>query len=117
MALVPDVLSWLLLLGGGLFLVTGGIGVLRLPDFFTRLHAAGLTDTLGAALTLLGLALQAGFTLVSVKLLLIFGFLFFTSPTATHALAKAALHGHVHPLARGSQGTQDSGETTPSTPS
>ncbi|NIR32676.1 MAG: sodium:proton antiporter [Gammaproteobacteria bacterium] len=111
MALVPDILSWILLVAGGLFLVTGGIGLLRLPDFFTRLHAAGLTDTLGAALTLLGLALQAGLTLVTVKLLLIFAFLFFTSPTATHALAKAALHGKVRPLAYGPE------EDTPSQPS
>lgn len=111
MALALDILSWLLLLGGGVFLVTGGIGVLRLPDFFTRLHAAGLTDTLGAALTLLGLVLQAGLTLVTLKLLLIFAFLFFTSPTATHALAKAALHGGVRPLTYGSE------ERTPSPPS
>jgi multicomponent Na+:H+ antiporter subunit G len=74
----------------------------RFPDFFTRLHAAGIADTLCALLILLGLALQAGFTLVSLKLFLIFVFLFFTSPAATHALANAALHGGLKPkLAKG----------------
>lgn len=104
MAVLVDILSWVLLLAGGAFLVTGGIGLLRLPDFFARLHATGLTDTLGTALTMLGLILQAGLTLVSVKLFLIFAFLFFTGPTATHALAKAALHGGVRPLLRGRGG-------------
>jgi len=98
MAILLDILSWVLLLAGGSLLVVGGIGVLRLPDFFTRLHAAGVTDTMGAGLTLLGLVLQAGLSLTAVKLLLILAFLLFTSPTATHALAKAALHGKVKPL-------------------
>ena len=91
MADVVDVLSWALLMSGGVFLLVGGIGILRLPDFYCRIHAAGLTDTLGAGLILIGLMVQAGWTLVAVKLLLIFAFLFLTSPTATHALARAAL--------------------------
>ena len=86
-----DLLSWLALLGGIFFIMVGGLGLLRMPDFFTRLHAAGITDTLGAGLVMLGLILQAGFTLVTVKLIMILIFLWFTSPTATHALAKAAL--------------------------
>lgn len=97
MNLILDVLGWLLLVGGGFFLVVGGIGLLRLPDFFTRLHGAGITDTLGAGLVLLGLATQADSGEVVVKLLLTLGFLLFTSPTATHALAKAALHGGLKP--------------------
>lgn len=86
------------LLAGGALGVIGGIGLLRMPDFYSRLHAAGITDTLCAALVLLGLGILAGPGLVAVKLLLIFGFLFFTTPTATHALAKAALHGGLRPL-------------------
>ena len=97
-ATVVDILSWICLLGGGFFVLAGGIGVLRLPDFYTRIHAAGVTDTMGAWSILLGLALQAGWSLVTVKLGLIFLFLFFTSPTAAHALAKAALHGGLRPL-------------------
>ena len=82
---------------GALFVLLGGIGILRLPDFFTRLHAAGLNDTLGAALVLIGLMVVAGFTLLSAKLALILFFLLFTSPTSTHALAKAALLGGLKP--------------------
>jgi multicomponent Na+:H+ antiporter subunit G len=82
--------SWICLVAGGFFCVTGALGLVRMPDFYTRMHAASVTDTLGAGLILLGLVLQAGFTLIAVKLLLIGLLIFFTSPTATHALAKAA---------------------------
>ena len=99
-----DILSWACLLIGGFFGIVGGIGVVRLPDFFTRVHAGSLTDTLCAALILLGLMLQAGPTLVTVKLILILVFLFFTTPTATHALAKAALHGKLKPLLAAKEG-------------
>ena len=68
----------------------GALGLLRMPSFFTRMHAASVIDTLGAGLLLFGMLLQAGFTLVSVKLVFIGVLLFFTSPTATHALARAA---------------------------
>jgi len=86
-----DLLTLACLLGGAFFLIVSGIGVLRLPDFYTRLHAAGITDTMGAGLILLGLMLQAGFTQVTIKLVLIVVFLFFASPTSTHAVAQAAL--------------------------
>ena len=92
-----DALSWAVLLAGAGLVLTGGIGLLRLPDFFTRLHAASITDTLGAALVLLGLGLQAGFGQVSIKLALALVFILLTSPVATHALAKAALHGQLLP--------------------
>jgi multicomponent Na+:H+ antiporter subunit G len=97
MQLLLDALSWLALLGGGFFVLAGGIGVYRLPDFYTRLHGAGVTDTLGAGLILLGLAFQAGLSLVAVKLGLILALMLFTGPTATHVLAKAALHGGLKP--------------------
>ncbi|KPJ90074.1 MAG: sodium:proton antiporter [Gammaproteobacteria bacterium SG8_11] len=89
--------SWGCIIAGALLSVIGGIGMHRFPDFYARMHAAGTTDTLCAALILLGLALQAGLSLASFKLLLIFAFLLFTSPTATHALANAALHGGLKP--------------------
>ncbi len=93
MNFVIEIFSWVLLLSGCFFVLVSTIGLLRFPDFFTRLHAAGLADTLGVLLIVAGLILQAGLSLVSVKLLLIVIFIFFTSPAATHALAKAAIHG------------------------
>lgn len=86
-------------LGIGAFLVlSGGVGILRFPDFFARMHAASVTDTLAASLILIGLALQVEPNiLVHSKLLFIFIFLMITSPTAAHALAKSALHGGIHP--------------------
>ena len=99
--IVADVVSWILIVAGGVFIVVGAAGMIRLPDFFTRQHAAGITDTAGAGLLVLGLIVQAGVTLVSLKLVLILLFLFFTTPTATHALAQAALSSGLQPLLRG----------------
>ncbi len=95
-----NLLSWICLLLGSFFAVSGGVGLLRFPDFFSRLHPAGMTDTLGAALIMIGLMFQAGFNLISVKLLMILAFLLITNPTATHALAKSALHGKQQPLTK-----------------
>ena len=92
-----DVLSWLFLVSGGLVGVIGAIGMHRFPDFYSRQHAAGITDTLCAMLILFGLGLQAGLSLATFKLALIFIFLFFTSPTATHVLANAAMRGGLKP--------------------
>ncbi len=97
MTAVAEILSWLLLLAGSGFIVIGSVGLLRMPDFYTRLHPVGITDTMGAGLILAGLALQAGFSLVLVKLVLIFVFLMFTSPTASHATARAALAAGLKP--------------------
>ena len=92
-----DVLSWIFLVAGGIVGVIGGIVMHRMPDFYTRTHAAGITDTLTAALFLLGLAFQAGLTLATFKLFLIFVFIFFTSPTASHSLVNAAMLGGLKP--------------------
>lgn len=97
MGLLLDLLSWICLVGGGLFCIAGGVGVLRLPDFYSRLHASGVIDTLGAGLILFGLLLQAESLDVAIRLVLIYFFLLFTVPTATHALAKSALHGGLKP--------------------
>lgn len=98
MAIIIDVLSWIFLLAGSFIGISGGIGILRFPDFYTRLHAASVTDTLCAAFILLGLALQAGWGLVAVKLIFIMVFLFFTSPTSTHALVRTALNSGLKPI-------------------
>lgn len=90
MELLQDILAWLFILAGGGLLLIGAVGLIRLPDFYTRLHAGGVIDTLGAELMLIGMMFQAGLTLVTVKLFLIGTFLFFTSPTSTHAIANAA---------------------------
>ena len=88
--LIRDLASWgLFLLGGGM-VVIGAIGLVRFPDFFTRLHAAGVTDTAGAELIIIGMMLQSPTWLHVVKLGFIGLFLLFTSPVATHALAHAA---------------------------
>ena len=98
-----DLASWALLVAGGLFCIVGGVGLNRMPDFYTRLHAASVTDTLGAGLILLGLILQAGFTLVTAKLAVIGLLIFFTSPAATHAIARAARGRGLEPLLAGKE--------------
>ncbi|AUD78357.1 sodium:proton antiporter [Kangiella profundi] len=98
MAIFLDVVSWALLILGGFMCFSGAVGIHRFPDFFSRMHAAGVTDTLGSSLILIGLMLQTGWqATVLVKLTLIFLFILLTSPTASHALAKAALHGGLRP--------------------
>ena len=89
--------SWALLSCGAFLCAVGGLGVLRLPDFYSRQHAAGITDTLGAAFVLIGLMLQSGFTLNAVKLVMILVFLLLTSPVATHAIAQAAKQSGLKP--------------------
>jgi multicomponent Na+:H+ antiporter subunit G len=95
---VLEALSWVCLIGGVAFALIGAVGMLRFPDVFSRMHAAGIIDALAAGLVLLGLGLQAPSWLVAVKLLLVYVFILFTSPTATHALARAALNGGVKPM-------------------
>lgn len=95
---VLDVASWICLVTGGAFCLVGALGLVRMPDFYTRIHAASVTDTLGAGLVLIGLALQAGLSLITVKLLVVALLIFITSPTATHALAKAARTRGLNPV-------------------
>jgi multicomponent Na+:H+ antiporter subunit G len=102
--LALDLASWALLSAGGLACLVGALGVLRMPDFYTRVHAASVTDTLGAGCMLLGLMLQAGWNLVAVKLAMLGLLLFFTSPTASHALVRAAYERGLKPLLDGGEG-------------
>ena len=94
---ILDILSWASIIAGGFLCIVGAIGLLRLPDVFCRMHGASIIDTMGLALILLGLALQTGFNLGLAKLGMIFLFVFFTSPTGTHALARAALYAGLDP--------------------
>ena len=98
MPLAVDLLSWVLILLGSFFTIVGGIGLLRMPEVFTRMHAASVTDTLGAGFLLLGLMVQAGFSLVTLKLAFVLGLIFFLGPVVTHALAQAALHEKIEPM-------------------
>lgn len=95
--LLANTASWILLIGGSVFVLIGGIGALRMPDFYTRMHAASLTDTLGTILILAGVIVQAGLSLAAVKLLAIMVFMLLTSPTAAYALANAARLGGLSP--------------------
>lgn len=85
-----ELTGWLCVLLGAFFIVTGSLGIIRMPDFFTRLHPASVTDSLGAPLVLFGLMILYGVSFYSGKLFLLVVFLFITGPTSTHALAKCA---------------------------
>lgn len=95
--IVVELLSWAMMIGGSFFVLVGAFGTWRFPDFWARLHAASVTDSAGMILLMLGMCLQAGLTLVTVKLIVIGVFLFITGPTATHAVANAALVSGLRP--------------------
>ncbi len=95
---MSEAIAYTLVFAGAAFCLVGAIGVLRFPDVFARMHSSGITDTLGALLVVSGLIVLAGWSLAAVKLVFILAFLGITSPTSTHALAKAALHGGENPL-------------------
>ena len=95
---VIDVLSWLCILAGSFFTIVGAFGLVRMPEVFTRMHAASVTDTLGVGLLILGMGLQAGFSLVMLKLLFLLALFFFTAPVVTHAWAQACLHEDIKPM-------------------
>ncbi len=114
--LLIDALGWILILAGSVFLVTGAIGLIRFPDFWSRLHALSVLDSAGVLLLLAGMCIQGGWSLITVKLVIIGLFLLITGPTATHALANAALVSGLRPLpGTGGQdpGTDDSAAGNP----
>lgn len=86
---------------GTLFVLLGVVGFFRFPDFYTRLHAATVTDTAGAGLFVLGLALHTGFDVATLKLAFILLFSFFTSPTGSYAVANSAVRFGLRPWTRG----------------
>ena len=97
MDMLVDVLSWILIVSGSFFAVVGAAGLVRFPDFWSRLHAVSVSDSAGVILLLAGMALQSGWTLIAVKLVIIGIFLFITGPTSTHAAASAALVSGLRP--------------------
>lgn len=96
--IIIDIVSWALFVVGGFFMLVGSFGLIRLPDFWSRTHATSIIDSAGAGLILFGFMLQAGLTLITVKLILIGIFLFVTGPTASHAVANAAFVSGSRPL-------------------
>ena len=97
MHIIIDLCSWTCFIFGSSFAIIGLIGIIRFPDVYTRMHAASLVETLGIGLIILGLILQAGISLISIKLAIIFIFLFFTGPTSTHALARSLRFANIKP--------------------
>lgn len=112
-----DVLSWALILLGSFFTIVGTLGLVRMPDVFTRMHAASVTETLGVGFLILGMCLQAGVGLVTLKLFFLLALFFFTAPVVTHALAQACMHEGIRPVlaedrrAKKSTGTGDGRQT------
>jgi multicomponent Na+:H+ antiporter subunit G len=104
MGTVIDILSFVALTAGGAFYLIGAIGLNRMPEVFSRMHAVSVSDTLGVGLLILGMLLQAGFTLVAVKLIFIVLALWTSGAVATHALARAALHDGERPLLANAEG-------------
>ncbi len=98
---IRTIITGIFLVTGCFFVVVAAIGVVRFPDFYSRMHPAGKNDTLGQTMILTGLMIYEGFSFVSVKLFLIIMFIFIVNPTATHALAKAAYVAGVKPWKKG----------------
>ena len=112
--IIVETLSWVFILSGSFFVIVGAIGTLRFPDFWSRLHAASITDSAGIILFFAGMCLQTGFTLITVKLIIIAVFLFITGPTSTHAIANAALVSGLRPKeAKGFTGVEPEPLTKP----
>ncbi len=101
---LADLVSAVFLIAGAGFFLVGAIGLNRMPDLFTRMHAVSVADTLGLGLLLVGMLIQAGPTLVAVKLIFIFALIFLSGPISTHALARAALHDGARPQLMGEDG-------------
>ncbi len=97
---VQTIVAMVLMVGGVFFLTVSSIGLLRLPDFYARTHAVGKSETLGAILTLSGLAVYNGWELSTFKILFILIFVLIANPTATHAIARAALRSGLPPWTR-----------------
>ncbi len=105
-----------MILAGSIFLVTGALGLIRFPDFWSRLHALSVLDSAGVLLLLSGMCIQGGWSLITVKLVIIGLFLLITGPTATHALANAALVTGLRPLSGTGDpnaGAEDSAASNP----
>ena len=104
-----DIIVCLFLFAGLFFFTGGAVGILRFPDFYSRLHPAGKLDTLGSLLAMFALALfnlhhfSLGNVLTSVKIILILVFVFLASPTATHAIVDAGVRAGLAPWTKGEE--------------
>lgn len=96
---IAQILSGIFLILGCVLGIIGAIGVLRFPDFYSRMHASGITDTACTGLSLIGLMFHFGWSLASAKLLVILLFMLFTCPTGSHALARTAQFNKLKPWA------------------
>jgi len=106
--IVLEIASWACILLGSFFALAGALGLARMPDVFTRMHAASVTDTAGVGLLILGMILQAGPSLTAVKLFILLALFVFTGPVVTHALAQTCLHENIKPLLGESSSTAKS---------
>lgn len=100
---IIEILSTVFIAVGIFFMTTGAIGLLRLPDFYTRLHATGKCDTLGEVLVIVGCMIFQGWSFISVKLFFLMVFIFIANPVGTHALMKAAYVTGVKPWKKGDE--------------
>lgn len=98
MMLLVEIASWVLILLGCFFTLVGTFGLVRMPEVFSRMHAASVTDTLGLGFLVVGMCVQAGFSLITLKLVFLLALFFFTGPVVTHALAQACLHAGIKPM-------------------
>ncbi|MBK5190627.1 MAG: monovalent cation/H(+) antiporter subunit G [Methanosarcinales archaeon] len=98
-----DIISTVLMAGGAFFMLTGALGLLRLPDFYTRLHATGKCDTLGEVLIIVGCMVYQGWSFITIKLFFLMLFIFIANPVATHAIMKAAYVTGVKPWKKGDE--------------
>lgn len=105
-----NIITILFITTGAFFMLVGSIGVIRLPDFFTRSHATSKSDTLGIMLVLGGLAIYEGFTVTSLKLILIVFFIALANPVGSHALARSALFFGIKPWFKGEPEQKGKGE-------
>lgn len=114
--LAIDIASGALIAAGSFFILVGAIGLLRMPDIYTRAHATSVIDTVGAGFLILGLMLQAGLTLVALKLFFLLVISFFMLPAVSHALAQSALHENIAPKLAEDRRRRLSGESATGTP-
>jgi len=97
MTLIVEIASWAFILAGSFFTLVGAFGLVRMPEIFTRMHAASVTDTLGVGFLIIGMSLQTGLGLVTLKLVFLMALFIFAGPVVTHALAQACLHEGIKP--------------------
>jgi multicomponent Na+:H+ antiporter subunit G len=111
--MVGTIITVVLIVAGVFFLTVSALGLLRLPDFYTRAHAVGKSETLGSILVLSGLAVYNGCELSTIKILFILFFVLIANPTATHAIARAALRTGLQPWTRQKAEQKEKGAKQP----